>query len=70
MLPGLWRVQVVQVKTNEKEGYTSLQLGCGAKRPKQLLGTLRGHYDAAGAAGWPQAMAGVCSTGTCALGEY
>lgn len=40
--------QVVQVKTEEKEGYTALQLGSGAKRPKQLHGTLRGHFEAAG----------------------
>ncbi|KAL4452373.1 hypothetical protein ABPG75_008035 [Micractinium tetrahymenae] len=40
--------QVVQVKMDEKEGYTALQLGAGAKRAKQLRGTQRGHYDAAG----------------------
>jgi len=46
----LWidECQVVQVKTSEKEGYTSLQLGCGAKRPKQLTSSLRGHFQAAG----------------------
>ncbi|EFN54959.1 hypothetical protein CHLNCDRAFT_48876 [Chlorella variabilis] len=42
--------QVVQVKTDDKEGYTALQLGSGSKRPKQLRGTLRGHFDAAGVA--------------------
>ena len=31
-------VQVVQVKTPEREGYLSLQLGCGSKREKQLNG--------------------------------
>ena len=41
--------QVVQVKTDDREGYTALQLGGGAKRPKQLPGTLRGHFKAAGA---------------------
>jgi large subunit ribosomal protein L3 len=41
-------LQVVQVKTDEKEGYAALQLGAGAKRPKQLRGTLLGHYTAAG----------------------
>lgn len=29
-------VQVVQVKTVEREGYLALQLGCGAKRDKQV----------------------------------
>lgn len=47
-LVGLALLQVVQVKTQEGEGYTALQLGAGAKRPKQLRGTQRGHYDAAG----------------------
>ena len=32
-------LQVVQVKGQEKEGFSALQLGCGAKRDKQLLGT-------------------------------
>ena len=41
-------LQVVQVKTESKEGYTALQLGSGAKRPKQLHGTQRGHFEAAG----------------------
>ena len=40
--------QVVQVKRPETEGYLALQLGCGAKRPKQVPATLRGHFDAAG----------------------
>lgn len=40
--------QVVQVKTDAREGYTALQLGCGAKREKQVPATLRGHYGAAG----------------------
>lgn len=31
-------MQVVQVKTPEREGYLSLQLGCGSKREKQLNG--------------------------------
>ena len=34
----LLSVQVVQVKTPEREGYLSLQLGCGSKREKQLNG--------------------------------
>ena len=40
--------QVVQVKRNEKEGYTALQLGCGAKRAKQVTGTELGHFRANG----------------------
>jgi len=28
--------QVTQVKTVEGEGYTSMQLGCGSKKPKQV----------------------------------
>lgn len=40
--------QVVQVKTDAKEGYTALQLGAGSKRAKQLNGRQRGHYTAAG----------------------
>lgn len=36
------------MKREEREGYTALQLGAGAKRPKQLPGTLRGHFKAAG----------------------
>lgn len=46
--PLVCRPQVVQVKTDEREGYTALQLGAGAKRPKQLRGSLRGHFEAAG----------------------
>ena len=34
----LCHLQVVQVKTPEREGYLSLQLGCGSKREKQLNG--------------------------------
>ena len=40
-------VQVVQVKTQEKEGYNALQLGCGSKRDKQLNGRQLGHFKAA-----------------------
>ena len=40
--------QVVQVKTDDVEGYTAVQLGAGAKRAKQLRGTQRGHFEAAG----------------------
>ncbi|KDD73072.1 ribosomal protein L3 [Helicosporidium sp. ATCC 50920] len=46
----LWidNCQVVQVKSDEREGYTALQLGCGSKRPKQLTSAVRGHCQAAG----------------------
>jgi 50S ribosomal protein uL3 len=46
----LWvdECQVVQVKRPETDGYLALQLGCGAKRPKQVSGTLRGHFITAG----------------------
>lgn len=57
--------QVVQVKTDEREGYTALQLGAGAKRAKQLRGSLRGHFEAAGE-GYGQ---GACDAQTCANTE-
>ncbi|CAI7891127.1 unnamed protein product [Closterium sp. NIES-54] len=37
-----------QVKTREKEGYTSLQIGSGQKKPKQLTKPELGHFRAAG----------------------
>jgi large subunit ribosomal protein L3 len=40
-------LQVTQVKTREKEGYTALQLGAGSKRDKQLSGSELGHFRAA-----------------------
>lgn len=40
--------QVVQAKTEERDGYTALQVGVGAKRAKQVSGTERGHFTAAG----------------------
>ncbi|TVQ82795.1 MAG: 50S ribosomal protein L3 [Micavibrio sp.] len=36
--------QVVSVQTEEKNGYVSLQLGAGAKRPKNVTKPVRGHY--------------------------
>lgn len=46
----LWidKCQVTQVKRDETEGYTALQLGCGSKRDKQLNGRQIGHCKAAG----------------------
>lgn len=40
--------QVTQVKTFASNGYNGLQLGCGSKRDKQVNGSLRGHFAAAG----------------------
>jgi ribosomal protein L3 len=40
---------VVQVKTDEKEGYTALQIGGGTKKAKQLTKPLLGHFIAQGA---------------------
>ena len=36
--------RVVQIKTEEKDGYSALQLGFGEKRAKNTTGPLRGHY--------------------------
>lgn len=43
-----FRLQVVQAKTDDREGYTALQVGIGAKREKQVAGTQRGHFAKAG----------------------
>jgi large subunit ribosomal protein L3 len=40
--------QVTQVKTEEREGYTAVQVGCGIKREKRVPGALQGHFTAAG----------------------
>lgn len=40
--------QVTQVKTFASNGYNGLQLGCGSKRDKQVNGSLRGQFQAAG----------------------
>lgn len=42
-------LQVVQIKTDEKEGYTALQVGGGTKKAKQLTKPLLGHFIAQGA---------------------
>ena len=39
--------RVVQVKTEDKDGYTALQLGFGEKRAKKTSNPLRGHYEKA-----------------------
>lgn len=40
--------QVVQVKTAEKEGYDSLQVGAGSRKAKQVSSPLGGHFKWAG----------------------
>lgn len=42
--------QVVQVKTQEKDGYSAVQLGFGDKREKNVTKPLQGHFKKAGAA--------------------
>jgi large subunit ribosomal protein L3 len=39
---------VVQVKTEETDGYTALQLGFDERKPKNVTQPLRGHYAKAG----------------------
>jgi large subunit ribosomal protein L3 len=41
-------MQVVQVKTDAKEGYTALQVGAGSRKPKQVTSPLAGHFRWAG----------------------
>src|ERR1044071_2123230 len=36
--------QVVAQRTQEKDGYVALQLGAGARKPKNVSKALRGHY--------------------------
>eukprot|EP00330_Aristerostoma_sp_ATCC50986_P004069 CAMPEP_0114581922 /NCGR_PEP_ID=MMETSP0125-20121206/5975_1 /TAXON_ID=485358 ORGANISM="Aristerostoma sp., Strain ATCC 50986" /NCGR_SAMPLE_ID=MMETSP0125 /ASSEMBLY_ACC=CAM_ASM_000245 /LENGTH=251 /DNA_ID=CAMNT_0001774503 /DNA_START=542 /DNA_END=1297 /DNA_ORIENTATION=+ len=38
------RCQVVQVKTEEKDGYTAIQVGAGEKKLKELIKPEIGHY--------------------------
>lgn len=42
------KCQVVQVKTNDTDGYTSLQLGIGEAKLKRVKNSLRKHYAKAG----------------------
>ena len=37
--------QVIQKKTEERDGYTALQLGFGARRPSRTSRPLQGHFD-------------------------
>lgn len=39
--------RVVQVKTEERDGYTALQLGFGDRKAKQTSKPLRGHFEGA-----------------------
>ena len=41
---------VVQKKTEERDGYSALQLGYGEKRPNRASKPQRGHFEAAGVA--------------------
>src|SRR5678815_5125616 len=36
--------QVVSHRTQEKDGYVALQLGCGAKKAKNTSKAMRGHF--------------------------
>lgn len=39
---------VVQKKTQERDGYTAVQLGFGTKKPKRTTKPLQGHFDRSG----------------------
>lgn len=36
--------QVVSTRTNEKDGYTAIQIGVGTRRAKRVSNAMRGHY--------------------------
>lgn len=36
---------ITQVKTNEKDGYSAVQIGCGEKREKNINQPLKGHLN-------------------------
>lgn len=40
--------QVIQVKTEENDGYDALQIGAGSKKRKQLSPAARGHFEKQG----------------------
>src|SRR5262244_3396192 len=41
---------IVQKKTTERDGYTAVQLGFGAKKAKRVTKPLRGHFQRSGVA--------------------
>jgi large subunit ribosomal protein L3 len=43
-------VQVVAQRTNEKDGYTAVQLGAGAAKAKNVSQPMRGHFARASVA--------------------
>ncbi len=43
-------VQVVATRTTEKDGYTAVQLGAGAAKPKNVTQPMRGHFAKANVA--------------------
>lgn len=43
---------VTQVKTAEKDGYSAVQMGAGAKKAKQLSKAMRGHFKNLGSFRW------------------
>jgi len=43
-------VQVVAQRTGERDGYTAVQLGAGAAKPKNVTAPMRGHFAAANVA--------------------
>ena len=40
--------QVVSVRTQDKDGYTAVQLGVGVRKPKHTTKPMRGHFAKAG----------------------
>ena len=40
---------IAQVKTNEKDGYTAVQLATGKKNPKKVTKAIKGHMKDLGA---------------------
>jgi large subunit ribosomal protein L3 len=39
---------ITQIKTSERDGYTSLQIGFGTRKPKNVTRPMKGHLDKAG----------------------
>lgn len=44
------QVQVVANKTREKHGYWAVQIGCGARQPRNITSPMLGYYEAKGIA--------------------